>query len=202
MDTSLGLCKPAFSLMAISASDIRSALSLPQPTSAPRRTHSSTTKKPDGISRELYSLIGPSAPSLAAHLAKPRLKLKPNLGGGATVKWCASPSTHSSPNVPTGNTDPSKTTPAQMPCNSPTGLNCQTPLAVRHSRHPCAFPLILHRVSLCKVQRTAKFVRLLPGRVCPSPRGSVLSVPPLPVSSVHRQRMVKGGDRLSIQDRT
>ncbi|KAF8450496.1 hypothetical protein L210DRAFT_956608 [Boletus edulis BED1] len=76
--------------MALSASDIRSALSLPQSTPAPahhRRTHPSTTKKPDGISRELYSLIGPSAPSLAAHLAKPRLRQKPNLGGGGTVKW-------------------------------------------------------------------------------------------------------------------
>ncbi|KAF8557043.1 hypothetical protein OG21DRAFT_1482642 [Imleria badia] len=69
--------------MAISASDIRSALSLPQSIPAPRRA----AKKPDGISRELYSLIGPSAPSLAAHLAKPRLKQKPNLGGGGTVKW-------------------------------------------------------------------------------------------------------------------
>ncbi|KAG6378754.1 hypothetical protein JVT61DRAFT_13027 [Boletus reticuloceps] len=76
--------------MALSASDIRSALSLPQSTPAPahhRKTHPSTTKKPDGISRELYSLIGPSAPSLAAHLAKPRLRQKPNLGGGGTVKW-------------------------------------------------------------------------------------------------------------------
>lgn len=86
--------------MAVSASDIRSALSLPQPAPAPRRTHSSSTKKPDGISRELYSLIGPSAPSLAAHLAKPRLKLKPNLGGGATVKWYAIPPVHSSPQTP------------------------------------------------------------------------------------------------------
>ena len=38
---------------------------------------------------ELYSLIGPSAPSLAAsQLSKPRLKQKPNLGGGGRVKWC------------------------------------------------------------------------------------------------------------------
>ncbi|KAH0839959.1 hypothetical protein J3R83DRAFT_914 [Lanmaoa asiatica] len=82
--------------MAISASDIRSALSLPQFTpgpSLPRRTHSSSTKKPDGISRELYSLIGPSAPSLAAHLAKPRLKQKPSFGSGGTCEMI-------SPNYP------------------------------------------------------------------------------------------------------
>ena len=83
--------------MAISASDIRSALSLPQSTPAPRRA----AKKPDGISRELYSLIGPSAPSLAAHLAKPRLKQKPNLGGGGTVKWYATPFIHSPPQTVT-----------------------------------------------------------------------------------------------------
>ncbi|KAH7914414.1 hypothetical protein BJ138DRAFT_400416 [Hygrophoropsis aurantiaca] len=88
--------------MAISASDIRSALSLPGPSapSAPQSTlrkaqsqstsnkpANNFTKKPEGISRELYALIGPSAPSLAAHLAKPRLKQKPNLGGGGKVKW-------------------------------------------------------------------------------------------------------------------
>lgn len=74
--------------MAVSASDIRSALSLPPP---PRRTHPAPPKKPDGISRELYALIGPSAPSLAAHLAKPRLKQKPTFGTGGSVKWYASP---------------------------------------------------------------------------------------------------------------
>ncbi|KAG8218672.1 hypothetical protein J3R82DRAFT_4338 [Butyriboletus roseoflavus] len=73
--------------MALSASDIRSALSLPQSSSHPRRSHPAPAKKPDGISRELYSLIGPSAPSLAAHLAKPRLKQKPSFGAGGTVKW-------------------------------------------------------------------------------------------------------------------
>ncbi|KAH7931212.1 hypothetical protein BV22DRAFT_1027445 [Leucogyrophana mollusca] len=90
--------------MAISASDIRSALSLPVPSTpgpsqpsqpALRRPQiqpagkpaNQSTKKPEGISRELYALIGPSAPSLAAHLAKPRLKQKPNLGGSGKVKW-------------------------------------------------------------------------------------------------------------------
>lgn len=44
--------------------------------------------KPDGISRELYALIGPSAPTLTAQLAKPKFKAKPKLSGGAkAVKW-------------------------------------------------------------------------------------------------------------------
>ncbi|EGO27874.1 hypothetical protein SERLADRAFT_447095 [Serpula lacrymans var. lacrymans S7.9] len=78
--------------MAATAADIRSALSLPTNSAAgpsqpqPRKSNS-TNKKPEGISRELYALIGPSAPSLAAQLAKPRLKQKPNLGGGGKVKW-------------------------------------------------------------------------------------------------------------------
>ena len=42
----------------------------------------------DGISRELYALIGPSAPTLTAQLAKPKFKAKPKLSGGAkAVKW-------------------------------------------------------------------------------------------------------------------
>ncbi|KAF8238854.1 hypothetical protein L208DRAFT_1421112 [Tricholoma matsutake] len=78
--------------MAASASDVRSILSLPEPSSTPGQSQSkkpvvSSTRKPEGISRELYSLIGPSAPSLAAQFAKPRLKQKPNFGGGAKVKW-------------------------------------------------------------------------------------------------------------------
>lgn len=78
--------------MNASAADIRSALSLETSTSAglsqPKRTGSSTVKKPEGISRELYSLIGPSAPALAAQLSKPRLKQKPNLGVDTRTKWC------------------------------------------------------------------------------------------------------------------
>ncbi|KZT05541.1 uncharacterized protein LAESUDRAFT_726808 [Laetiporus sulphureus 93-53] len=74
-----------------SAADVRSILSLPS-TPGPsqmRKTTSNTerARKPDGISRELYSLIGPSAPTLAAQFAKPRLRQKPNLGGGGRVKW-------------------------------------------------------------------------------------------------------------------
>ncbi|EMD41063.1 hypothetical protein CERSUDRAFT_80713 [Gelatoporia subvermispora B] len=76
-----------------SAADVRSILSLPNPSAAgpsqPRKPAAPTerARKPEGISRELYSLIGPSVPTLAAQLAKPRLKQKPNLGGGGRVKW-------------------------------------------------------------------------------------------------------------------
>ncbi|KAK7696191.1 hypothetical protein QCA50_000842 [Cerrena zonata] len=80
--------------MAASAADVRSILSLPNPsTPGPSQTKpkvpgtTERSRKPEGISRELYSLIGPSAPTLAAQLAKPRLKQKPNLGGGGRVKW-------------------------------------------------------------------------------------------------------------------
>jgi len=81
-------------MSAISAADVRSALSLPTPTpgpSQPRKSHAQGPKKPEGISRELYALIGTSAPSLAATLAKPRLKQKPNFSGRGTVKWCEVP---------------------------------------------------------------------------------------------------------------
>ncbi|KAI0082524.1 hypothetical protein K474DRAFT_531469 [Panus rudis PR-1116 ss-1] len=78
----------------VSASDVRSVLSLPTPSTAgPSQSKLKTsvaperTKKPEGISRELYSLIGPSAPSLAAQFTKPRLKQKPNLGSGGTTRW-------------------------------------------------------------------------------------------------------------------
>jgi len=79
--------------MAASAADIRSALSIPEASSSAGPSQAKkqippNTRKPEGISRELYSLIGPSAPSLAAQLAKPRLKQKPNFGGrGGKTKW-------------------------------------------------------------------------------------------------------------------
>ncbi|KIL70187.1 hypothetical protein M378DRAFT_183754 [Amanita muscaria Koide BX008] len=75
--------------MAATAADIRSALSLKEIHSAPqpKKSSSFTTKKPEGISRELYSLIGPSAPTLAAQLAKPRLKQRPNLGTAGKARW-------------------------------------------------------------------------------------------------------------------
>ncbi|KAF6762085.1 SWR1-complex protein 4 [Ephemerocybe angulata] len=78
----------------VSLADIRSALSIPDSTegagpSQPKK-QAQTTRKPEGISRELYSLIGPSQPFLAAQLAKPRLKQKPKFatGGTAATKWC------------------------------------------------------------------------------------------------------------------
>ncbi|KAI0677239.1 hypothetical protein C8Q78DRAFT_1001816 [Trametes maxima] len=79
--------------MAASAADVRSILSIPNPpgsgsTPQPKKPQAAErAKKPDGIPRELYALIGPSAPTLAAQFAKPRLKQKPNLGGGGRVKW-------------------------------------------------------------------------------------------------------------------
>ncbi|KAF9453035.1 hypothetical protein P691DRAFT_659353 [Macrolepiota fuliginosa MF-IS2] len=77
--------------MNASAADIRSALSLDSSASSgpsqQKRANSSVVKKPEGISRELYSLIGPSAPTLTAQLSKPRLKQKPNLGIGTRTKW-------------------------------------------------------------------------------------------------------------------
>ncbi|KAF5333479.1 hypothetical protein D9611_002640 [Ephemerocybe angulata] len=77
----------------VSLADIRSALSIPDSTegagpSQPKK-QAQTTRKPEGISRELYSLIGPSQPFLAAQVAKPRLKQKPKFatGGTAATKW-------------------------------------------------------------------------------------------------------------------
>ena len=75
-----------------SAADVRSILSLPSSsTPAPAQSKKAATpvsRKPSGISRELYSLIGPSAPTLVAQVAKPRLKQKPNFGSGGSSKWC------------------------------------------------------------------------------------------------------------------
>lgn len=74
-----------------SAADVRSILSLPTPsTPAPAQQKKAPTplaRKPSGISRELYSLIGPSAPTLVAQVAKPRLKQKPNFASGGSSKW-------------------------------------------------------------------------------------------------------------------
>jgi hypothetical protein len=74
-----------------SAADVRSILSLPspstQPQQQPKKAPAPLARKPSGISRELYSLIGPSAPTLVAQVAKPRLKQKPNLGSGGSTKW-------------------------------------------------------------------------------------------------------------------
>ncbi|KAL5487600.1 SWC4 [Sanghuangporus weigelae] len=91
-----------------SAADVRSILSIPGPSGSPTpgglatpggsnttalTTSSSTLKarkaKPDGISRELFALIGTSVPTLNAQLAKPKFKPKPkNLsGGGKAQRW-------------------------------------------------------------------------------------------------------------------
>ncbi|KAF8592184.1 hypothetical protein K439DRAFT_1400961 [Ramaria rubella] len=75
--------------MAASGADIRDILSLPGPSSTPAAPSRKVPKpqKPEGISRELYSLIGDNAPSLAAvQRAKPKLKQKPDLGHGK-VRW-------------------------------------------------------------------------------------------------------------------
>ncbi|OCF78753.1 SWR1-complex protein 4 [Kwoniella mangroviensis CBS 8886] len=69
----------------MSSSDVRSILNLPQAgPSAPRRstTANPAAKKPDGISRELYALIGDNAPSLAeaqASIAAVKYREKPSL---------------------------------------------------------------------------------------------------------------------------
>ncbi|KAJ7929948.1 hypothetical protein B0H13DRAFT_2309998 [Mycena leptocephala] len=74
------------------SADVRSILDLPSSSSAtPISLHKKlalpSARKPDGISRELFSLIGPSSTTLVAQLAKPRLKQKPNLGAGSKIKW-------------------------------------------------------------------------------------------------------------------
>ncbi|KAF7355467.1 SWR1-complex protein 4 [Mycena sanguinolenta] len=72
------------------SSEVRAILDLPSsstPAPAPKKLSVPTARKPDGISRELFSLIGPSSTTLVAQLAKPRLKQKPNLGAGSKIKW-------------------------------------------------------------------------------------------------------------------
>ncbi|KAJ7178968.1 hypothetical protein C8R46DRAFT_1159681 [Mycena filopes] len=72
------------------SAEVRSLLDLPSSSSTPapqRKNTLPSARKPDGISRELFSLIGPSSTTLVAQLAKPRLKQKPNLGAGSKIKW-------------------------------------------------------------------------------------------------------------------
>lgn len=77
----------------MSAQDVRSILSLPL--SAPLPTLPNSRKipvprKPDGITRELYALIGDNAPSLAdaqASLAAVKYREKPAMKG-KKVHWC------------------------------------------------------------------------------------------------------------------
>jgi len=68
-----------------SAADIRSVLSVPDPvpsSSQQPQKKPAASKRPQGISRELYELIGDSVPSVVPQQSRPRLKLKPNLGSG------------------------------------------------------------------------------------------------------------------------
>lgn len=77
-----------------SSSEVRAILDLPSsslsatPSLPQKKLSAPSARKPDGISRELFSLIGPSSTTLVAQLAKPRLKQKPNLGAGSKIKWC------------------------------------------------------------------------------------------------------------------
>ena len=77
----------------MSSSDVRSILNLPQSggsAHAPAPRKSTGPKRPDGISRELYALIGDNAPSLAdaqASVAAVKYRERPKLKG-QKVKWC------------------------------------------------------------------------------------------------------------------
>lgn len=76
----------------MTSQDVRSILNLPQagPSSAPApKKLAKVARKPDGISRELYALIGDNAPSLAevqASTAAVRYRDRPKLKG-KKVKW-------------------------------------------------------------------------------------------------------------------
>ncbi|WVF67783.1 hypothetical protein IAT40_002544 [Kwoniella sp. CBS 6097] len=69
----------------MTSQDVRSILNLPQAgpsTSAPKKLSSAAARKPDGITRELYALIGDNAPSLAqaqASLASVKYRERPSL---------------------------------------------------------------------------------------------------------------------------
>jgi DNA methyltransferase 1-associated protein 1 len=75
----------------MSSQDVRSILNLPAAgPSAPRERKSAAgPRKPDGISRELYALIGDNAPSLAeaqASIAAVKYRDRPKLKA-KKVKW-------------------------------------------------------------------------------------------------------------------
>ena len=81
----------------MTSQDVRSILNLPQAgpssASAPKKL-AKVARKPDGISRELYALIGDNAPSLAevqASTAAVRYRDRPKLKG-KKVKWSVIPS--------------------------------------------------------------------------------------------------------------
>lgn len=59
------------------------------------KRHTSAVRKPDGISRELYALIGDNSPYLAetqASLAATKYRERPQLKSKRS-KWCANPDT-------------------------------------------------------------------------------------------------------------
>ncbi|EJU06594.1 hypothetical protein DACRYDRAFT_103540 [Dacryopinax primogenitus] len=67
--------------------EIVSSLVPPGSTPVPRKAVApSATRKPEGISRELYNLIGNAAPTLVAQVSRPKFKARPDLGR-ARVKW-------------------------------------------------------------------------------------------------------------------
>jgi DNA methyltransferase 1-associated protein 1 len=74
-----------------SANDIRDILSLPREpstsTAVPRKSGGPGTglRKPEGISRELYSLLGDNVPTLVAQFARPKFKQKPVFGKGKST---------------------------------------------------------------------------------------------------------------------
>ncbi|KZT60742.1 hypothetical protein CALCODRAFT_522889 [Calocera cornea HHB12733] len=74
----------------MTSADVREIVSSLVPsgsTPAPRKAPPPTgTRKPDGISRELYNLIGNAAPTLVAQVSRPKFKARPDLGR-ARVKW-------------------------------------------------------------------------------------------------------------------
>jgi len=78
----------------MTSQDVRSILNLPlagpsgSGSSAPRRS-AAAPRKPDGISRELYALIGDNAPSLAeaqASIAAVKYRDRPKLKA-KKVRW-------------------------------------------------------------------------------------------------------------------
>ncbi|KAG9121976.1 swr complex subunit [Ceratobasidium sp. 392] len=72
-----------------SSADVRDILALPSAStsvSAPRKLTSNAPKKPDGISREVYALIGDNSPSLVQQYAAPKLKQKPTFGKTQAAK--------------------------------------------------------------------------------------------------------------------
>jgi DNA methyltransferase 1-associated protein 1 len=76
----------------MTSQDVRSILNLPAagPSTAPApRRSAAGPRKPDGISRELYALIGDNAPSLAeaqASIAAVKYRDRPKLKA-KKVKW-------------------------------------------------------------------------------------------------------------------